>query len=59
MMNMNTIIQRNNLIIQNINLMTQNINSSDITTTEALAALGIGLALGVVLMLIVNWLMNR
>ena len=59
MMNMNTIIQRNNLIIQNINLMTQNINSSDITTTEALVALGIGLVLGVVLMLIVNWLMNR
>lgn len=52
MMDMNTIVQRNNLVMQSM-------NGSDITTTEALIALGVGLALGVVIMVVVNWLMNR
>lgn len=52
MMDMNTMVQRNNLMIQSM-------NGSDITTTEALVAIGIGLVLGVVLMVVVNWLMNR
>jgi NhaP-type Na+/H+ or K+/H+ antiporter len=37
----------------------QSANGSDITTTEALIAVGVGLVLGVVIFIVANWLMNR
>ena len=55
---MNT-VNRLNAVVQTNNLAVQSANGSDITTTEALIAVGVGLVLGVVIFVVANWLMNR
>jgi NhaP-type Na+/H+ or K+/H+ antiporter len=55
---MNT-VNRLNTVVQTSNLAIQSANGSDITTTEALIAIGVGLVLGVVIFVVAKWLMDR
>jgi hypothetical protein len=49
---MNTTIQMNNLAVQGT-------NGSDITITQVLIIIGIGLVLGGVVIAVMNWLFDR
>ena len=56
---MTNTINRMNTIVQTSNLTAQGMNGSDLTLTQVLIAVGIGLVLGGVLIAVVNWLLNR
>ena len=55
---MNT-INRVNTMVQANNLAVQSMNVSDLTLTQVLIAVGVGLVLGGVLIAIVSWLLNK